>query len=83
MSSKVGGRKKGTKNVVSRTVKENILAVFNRLGGTAGMAKWANDNQTDFYRLYGRLAPVEQHVSGGDGDPVRHAVEIRIVDPKE
>lgn len=64
--------------------KENIAAVFTRLGGTAQMAKWAQENQTEFYKLYARLVPVEQKVSGSeDGDPVRHAVEIRIVDPKE
>jgi hypothetical protein len=40
-------------------VKDNILAVFNRLNGTAGMADWARENLTEFYRLYGRLAPTE------------------------
>ena len=32
---KTGGRKAGTPNVLSGTAKENIAAVFVRLGGTA------------------------------------------------
>lgn len=60
-------RTKGSKNVVTGTAKENIVAVFNRLEGTAGMAKWARDNLTEFYKLYGRLIPAEQHLSGALG----------------
>lgn len=52
-------RPAGSKNKVGAQVKENIVAVFNRLGGTAGMAKWAENNQTEFYRFYARLAPTE------------------------
>lgn len=47
----------GRPNKASKTAKENVLAVFTRLGGTAGMAKWAQENQTEFYRLYARLIP--------------------------
>lgn len=57
--TKVGGRVKGTPNKVSASAKENIVAVFTRLGSTAAMAKWAKDNQTEFYKLYARLLPVE------------------------
>lgn len=39
------------------TAKENLIAVFTRLGGTAQMAKWAKLNQSDFYRLYAKLVP--------------------------
>jgi uncharacterized MAPEG superfamily protein len=57
--AKTGGRKAGTKNKIGETVKDNVLAVFNRLGGTAGMAKWAEANQTEFYKIYARLIPAE------------------------
>lgn len=50
-------RPKGQPNTVSATAKENMIAVFTRLGGTAAMAKWARANQSDFYRLYARLIP--------------------------
>lgn len=56
---KTGGRKLGAVNTVNATVKDNILAVFNRLDGTAGMAAWARKNLTEFYKLYARLLPME------------------------
>lgn len=62
--------RKGRPNLTTATAKENIIAVFNRLEGTAGMAKWAADNPTEFYRLYGRLIPAEQHISGQLGSYV-------------
>jgi hypothetical protein len=78
MGTRTGGRQKGSKNVVGKTAKENIVAVFTRLGGTAEMAKWAKDNQTEFYRLYGRLIPVENQVSGPGGGAVEHKVTISV-----
>ena len=57
--SKTGGRTKGALNKTSSSVKENILCVFTRLKGTAGMAAWAAENQTDFYRIYAKMLPKE------------------------
>ncbi len=56
---KTGGRAKGTPNKLNATVKENVIAVFNRLEGTAGMAKWAAANPTAFYQIYSKLLPTE------------------------
>lgn len=56
---KTGGRQAGVPNKVTGTVRDNMLAVFNRLGGTAQMATWAQENQTEFYKLYARLLPTE------------------------
>lgn len=66
---------------VSASAKENIVAVFTRMGGTAAMAKWARKNQTEFYKLYGRLVPHE--VTGKDGAPLIGKVVREIVDPKK
>jgi hypothetical protein len=52
-------RPKGVPNKVGAQAKENNVAVFTRLGGTAAMAAWARNNQTEFYRLYARLIPGE------------------------
>lgn len=57
MANKLRGRPQGSKNIVSGTAKENVIAVFNRLEGTAGMARWAKANPSDFYRLYAKLVP--------------------------
>jgi hypothetical protein len=56
---KTGGRVAGTPNKVTATVKDNIIAVFNRLDGTAGMAKWAEENPTQFYQIYAKLLPTD------------------------
>lgn len=67
---KTGGRKAGTPNKLGATAKENIQAVFVRLGGYKHMTEWARENPTEFYRLYSKLLPVEAHVSGKDGGPI-------------
>lgn len=58
------GRQKGAVNRVGSTAKDNMIAVFTRLEGTAGMAKWAKKNLTEFYKLYARLIPAQIDVSG-------------------
>lgn len=59
---KTGGRKAGTPNKLSGIAKENVIAVFNRLDGTAGMAEWASENKTEFYKIYARLLPTDSTV---------------------
>lgn len=66
------------KGKVTAAVKDNILAVFNRLDGTAGMAKWAKDNQTEFYKMYVKLLPSQSEITGADGAPLFPSV-INIV----
>ncbi|MEJ7932569.1 hypothetical protein WG922_21545 [Ramlibacter sp. AN1015] len=66
---KTGGRKPGTPNKLSATVKDNVLSVFEQLGGVEHMAMWAAENPTPFYNLYAKLIPTESKatvaVSGG------------------
>lgn len=52
-------RPKGTPNKIGPQVKENIVAVFTRLGSTAAMAEWAKEHRTEFYKMYAALAPKE------------------------
>jgi len=70
-------RTKGSKNKVGSTAKDNIVAVFDLMGGRKQMAKWAASNETEFYRLYSKLIPVEQHVSGSLGTYEAIPVEQR------
>lgn len=62
---KTGGRVKGTPNALSSGVKSNIIGVFDKIGGRDAMAAWAQENQTEFYKLYGRLLPTEVTGEGG------------------
>jgi hypothetical protein len=59
---KTGGRKKGTPNKVSATVKQNVLEVFEKLGGVNAMTCWAIEDPRSFYQLYGKLIPTEQAI---------------------
>lgn len=68
-----GGRQKGTPNKVSTTVKENVIQVFQQLGGAKGMAEWAKENPTHFYNLYAKLIPQDVHKT------VEHKVPTKIV----
>jgi hypothetical protein len=63
-ATKRGGRKPGSKNKVSRTVKENVIACFDAIGGISAMTEWAKANPTEFFRLYGRLLPIETQITG-------------------
>ena len=67
------GRPKGVPNKVSRQVKENIISVFEELGGREGMVAWAlsdERNRTEFYRMYTKMAPIEQKISGDPDSPL-------------
>lgn len=67
----LAGRPKGVKNKTSKQAKENIEAVFVRLGSTSAMAEWARENKTEFYKIYARLLPVE-----GPGKDGAHRFEV-------
>lgn len=55
----------GAKNKVPQAAKENIQAVFVKLGGTRAMAEWAAENKTEFYKIYAKMLPLA--VTGADG----------------
>jgi hypothetical protein len=71
------GRKKGVPNKLSMTVKDNVIEVFNQLGGTGQMLIWAKDpkNQSEFYKIYTRLLPIEAQVTGAAGGAIEHVVK--------
>jgi hypothetical protein len=56
---KTGGRIAGTPNKLSMTVKENVIGVFDAIGGMDHMQKWAIDNPNNFYTIYAKLLPTE------------------------
>lgn len=76
-----GGRQKGTPNKLSGQAKENVIAVFTRIGGTGAMAEWAMENQTQFYQIYAKLLPIEATVSADPDKPFR--LEIGWANPSK
>lgn len=58
---KTGGRKKGTQNVLTKTVKETVLNVFNKLqeDHQSNLLSWAKREETEFYKIASKLIPTE------------------------
>lgn len=67
------GRKKGVPNKATASVKQAIIDAFEKRGGVTSLVKWAKDNETEFYKLWGRLAPTEVSAD------VRGGLVIRVV----
>ena len=55
------GRKKGTQNKLTKTVKETVLAVFNDLQNDpkVKLSQFAKDFPRDFYAIAAKLIPTE------------------------
>ncbi len=74
---KTGGRKAGTPNKISLSVKESVLKTFVAIGGDKTMAQWAKENQTEFYKIFSKLLPTE--VSGPDGGDIPVGIKVSFV----
>ena len=64
-----GGRKAGTPNKTTVTVKAALTAAYEKIGGDQTFAVWAKENQTDFYKLYTKLLPLQ--VANPEGETFR------------
>lgn len=61
-----GGRKKGSVNKITKTVKETVLAVFNDLQDDAqnNLMAFAKENPKEFYQIAAKLIPTEMSQIG-------------------
>lgn len=79
------GRPKGSQNKTTATVKAALQNVYDKKGGDKALLAWAKDNETEFYKLWGRMLP--QEVSGPDGEAIKtvHEIVLRGVrsDPRD
>lgn len=69
------GRPKGSVNKVTASIKAAITEAFDKLGGVPSLVEWGQEHPTEFYALWGRLAPKEVEVSGPGGN----ALVLRVV----
>lgn len=66
----MGGRKKGSQNKITKTVKETVLKVFNKLqkDPVNNLTEFAKKYPRDFYAIAAKLIPTE--ISGKDGGEI-------------
>lgn len=64
---KTGGRKKGTPNKVSGTLKEMILTALDDSGGVEYLKRQAKENPQAFMTLVGKVLPMTMQGPGDDG----------------
>jgi hypothetical protein len=77
------GRKPGVPNKMSATVKQNVIEVFEQLGGIEHMKQWAMDNPNNFYNIYAKILPTQTEISGADGSALPIGIGITFVKPDD
>lgn len=75
------GRKPGSVNKLSMTVKQNVINVFDRLGGEDHMVEWATENPNQFYNIYAKLMPTQSELGTIEGQESPLNVTLNFVKP--
>lgn len=73
------GRPKGARGKKTEEAHEMFKLAFRTIGGPRALAKWAKDEPTEFYKLYAKLIPVEQRITGKDGESLSGVVLLPAV----
>ncbi len=77
------GRKKGSRNVITKTVKEAFLYAFNELqkDPKRNLVTWGKRSPNAFYMLAAKLIPVE--IKAEVNATIVEVPLIQIIEPKE
>ncbi len=62
------GRKPGVPNKLTKATREALALAFEGIGGVKALTAWAKKNQTEFYKIWSKLLPLE--VSGVDSGTI-------------
>ena len=73
-----GGRPKGSPNKTTAKVKEAMELAFEGIGGVPALIEWAEDNQTEFYKLFVKLLPVQVDANVAGSIAVEHSVSPAV-----
>ena len=71
------GKPVGTKNKVTVQVKQALVECYEGMGGLENFIEWGKKNETEFYKLFVRLLPME--VMGAGGGPIQFEEVRRIL----
>ena len=64
------GRRSGVPNKFTTSSKEAFQYAFDSIGGKVELAKWAKNNQTEFYKLFSKLIPTDITSNGETITPI-------------
>ena len=59
-----------------KDVVQAFQSAFELIGGVPRLALWANDNQSDFFKLYARLLPAQSSSALGEANVLRIEMSI-------
>lgn len=77
------GRKPGVPNKISATVKQNVINVFDRLGGEDHMTMWAAENPNQFYNIFAKLMPTQSELGTIEGQDSPINVTLKFIKPED
>ncbi len=76
------GRTKGAKNKQTVAVKQCILNAFEDIGGVKNLAKWAMENQSEFYtKMWVKVMPTE--ITGQDGKDIQLTITKKVISARD
>ena len=58
---KTGGRRRGTPNKTTASVKAAMMAAFDGAGGVSSLVQFAKADPASFYQLWAKMLPMEAH----------------------
>ena len=71
---KTGGRKRGTPNKTTASVKPALLAAFDGAGGVAALVEFAKAEPAAFYQLWAKMLRLDAH----SAEVVRPVVNVSV-----
>ena len=73
------GRRKGSQNKFTKSVKDMVLQALSNKGGVKYLERQADENPTAFMALVGKVMPTQ--VTGEDGGPVKLSLTVAFLGP--
>ena len=71
---------RNNKDLRRAKVVDAFLDAFELIGGVPRLALWADENPTEFYRLYGKLVPKEEQTKTDSNMTIRHSLPRSALD---
>lgn len=74
------GRPKGSRNKITKDIREAVLNAFEKVGGVKYLVKQAEDNPQAFMALLSKILPTQ--VTGDPDNPLSHKITVEFVADK-